>query len=1105
MRTVLVSSVAVLSATGLLSACDGDQGLVVRNEEPTATITSHQDGASVLADRPISLTGRVSDADDPREELIAGFELDGAELCPKGPPGEGGEIRCETQLSAGEQSVSLVVVDPNDATGQDTITLDVQPTAPPQISLSLPTRDGTYYADEPVPVQGTISDAEDAVDDLIISLESSKDGPLDAELSIASDGSFSGELDLSSGRHDLLAVVQDTDRKTGQATVRVQVRPPNQAPTCAWDTEAGASELGLTAVFDATVADPDQAADTLSVAVRSDRDGELGTPTPDTEGAVRLSTDALTAGPHVLTLSVTDQAGDTCSDTLEWAVGRPPSLTVVSPGDGDVVTEGSEVAFELTVADEDDAETDLSVRITSDLDGELAVLTPDSGGSAGLRTSALTRGRHALTQRVTDPIGLYREVRQGLTINGRPSAPVISLAPDPARTADDLVVSIDTASVDPEGDPVTYTYAWTRNGSASTASTSDTLPASATEKGETWAVSVTPSDGLATGTAGTASLGIDNTPPTTGTPTVSPTSPTVEETVTCTPTGAADADGDSVSHTFAWTVNGVADTETSDTFDASTTTRGDRIVCTVTPTDGTDAGTAVSSAAATVSNSVPSVDTVSVTPASPTADDTLTCAYTGFDDADGDTDVSTYAWTVGGSTVGSSATLSGAFAKTDTVTCTVTPFDGIDSGTDVSASVTVVNKAPSIASVAVSPASPDTTDALTCSWTGFSDVDGDSDASTVEWSVGGSTVGTSTTLAAGTAERGDEVTCTVTPSDGSKTGTPVSAKVTLDNAEPSVSAVSISPRSPTVEDTLTCSWTFSDPDGDSDASTVGWTRSTSLLGTSTTLSSGFAKGDSITCTVTPNDGTDTGTSDTDTVLIGNAAPKPPVVSFSPSEWIDGSTTDPALSCVATGATDPDGDGLTTTYAWYVNSTLTATLSSKPSDLDPTQFSGEDEVECEVTVSDGSASASASETIDIFEQPDWGAIQFPCSQSVTAGGTFSVYGRVYMGGVTDGSGQGPGILGEAGIGPDGSDPTTSLSGWTFTAGSYNTDLGNDDEYAATLTAPSTAGSYDVAWRFSADGGLSWIYVDQHSSCGSGLSGYSDGYSAANSTPLTVTAP
>jgi hypothetical protein len=44
-----------------------------------------------------------------------------------------------------------------------------------------------------------------------------------------------------------------------------------------------------------------------------------------------------------------------------------------------------------------------------------------------------------------------------------------------------------------------YSYVWLRDGVVSTASTSATLPASATTDGEVWAVEVSASDGLASG------------------------------------------------------------------------------------------------------------------------------------------------------------------------------------------------------------------------------------------------------------------------------------------------------------------------------------------------------------------------------------------------------------------------------------------------------------------------------------------------------------------------------------------------------------------------------------------------------------------------------
>ena len=155
MRFVLLPSVL------LLAACDGDQGLVVHNEDPTATFTAPQDGATVLEGRTVTLTGRVSDDNDRRSELVAGFEVEGRALCAKGPPAEGGEVRCDTTFPAGQTVVTLVVVDPNDATGQASITLDVLPTEAPVVTLAAPTADGTYYTDQPITLQGTVADAED--------------------------------------------------------------------------------------------------------------------------------------------------------------------------------------------------------------------------------------------------------------------------------------------------------------------------------------------------------------------------------------------------------------------------------------------------------------------------------------------------------------------------------------------------------------------------------------------------------------------------------------------------------------------------------------------------------------------------------------------------------------------------------------------------------------------------------------------------------------------------------------------------------------------------------------------------------------------------------
>ena len=83
---------------------------------------------------------------------------------------------------------------------------------------------------------------------------------------------------------------------------------------------------------------------------------------------------------------------------------------------------------------------------------------------------------------------------------------------------------------------------------------------------------------------------------------------------------------------------------------------------------------------------------------------------------------------------------------------------------------------------------------------------------------------------------GDTVTCEVSPRDGQSTGTTVSSSVVIDNSVPEVSGVNVSCSGTCqAEDTLTCSYTYSDLDGQSDASTIEWTNGTTTLGTGATL------------------------------------------------------------------------------------------------------------------------------------------------------------------------------------------------------------------------------------------------------------------------------
>ena len=166
-----------------------------------------------------------------------------------------------------------------------------------------------------------------------------------------------------------------------------------------------------------------------------------------------------------------------------------------------------------------------------------------------------------------------------------------------------------------------------------------------------------------------------------------PTTVTSADTVTAL-VSTSDDDGDAVTVSYAWQVDGTAVTVTASLDGAVFFDRGQEVTVTVTPNDGTTDGEPVTSEAVIVQNSAPTVDDVTIRP-HPDATDALTCTYSGFADADGDEDNSTLQWTINGVPSGSSATLATATAEDDLVVYTVTPYDGLTLGAAQTATVRI--------------------------------------------------------------------------------------------------------------------------------------------------------------------------------------------------------------------------------------------------------------------------------------------------------------------------------------------------------------------------------------------------------------------------------
>ncbi len=327
---------------------------------------------------------------------------------------------------------------------------------------------------------------------------------------------------------------------------------------------------------------------------------------------------------------------------------------------------------------------------------------------------------------------------------------------------------------DADGDVESWTYAWSVNGTE--VGTTATLDGASFNKGDAVTCAATPFDGEASGTAVTSALTVSNTAPVLASVTLSTYAPTENDTITVSLGAASDDDGDSITYSYDWYVNGSM-VSTSSSLLPNRFKKADSIYVVVTPWDGADLGTPISSSTATGANTAPSVTTVTLTPTTVYTNDTLTAAVSATD-LDGDTLSYTYDWYVDGVPRGSasSATLSGAtyFDKGQDIYVVVTPNDGSVDGTTVTSStVTVSNTAPTAPVVEVTPADAVEGDDLTCTvTTAASDADGDSMTYAFAWDVDGVDYASAADSAYSSVVDGADVgdgekwTCEVTASDG---------------------------------------------------------------------------------------------------------------------------------------------------------------------------------------------------------------------------------------------------------------------------------------------------------------------------------------------------
>jgi hypothetical protein len=425
------------------------------------------------------------------------------------------------------------------------------------------------------------------------------------------------------------------------------------------------------------------------------------------------------------------------------------------------------------------------------------------------------------------------------TVQIQNSAPTI--AGDPwiitsnPQTEDDLEGNWTFVDVDGDSQSTQWIIRWYKDGGLQSAyNNTDTVPSTATSKGEEWNFTVKVYDGTDYSIQYNSSIEtIQNTAPTASSLMIT-TNPTTTTNLTASWT-AADVDGDdpdtyltdTIVRWYNWTGSIwdliVTTDGNSALLEAGNTTKGETWRYELEVYDGTAYSVTYTSANTTILNTAPTATSLTLTPTNPSTSSNLVADWS-FDDDDNDAQITNYTEWYRGTTHqpiydGLTILPSSATTKNQVWYIKVLVNDGeTNSTTYISASVEILNTPPQATDVVITPTNPNTTSNLEGNWT-FVDLDGDSESTQwiVRWYKDGvlqSAYNNEKTVFSTATSKDERWNFTVKVHDGSNYSIQYnSSLVTILNTAPTASSLTI-PVNPKTTDNLITSWTAADVDGD---------------------------------------------------------------------------------------------------------------------------------------------------------------------------------------------------------------------------------------------------------------------------------------------------
>ncbi len=481
-----------------LTACN-DQKFSTYVPPPVVTIIEPSSGSTFYEDQDIIFRAVVESDAFNSEEITHTWVAGTTSLCEEAPADADGIASCVAAIGdSGEFSVQVSITDPEGNRANATTTVNIAYNNAPTITLHSPTEGQAFQANDLVVINATVDDAEDESNELTITVTSSQDGDLFATSSPTTGGDYSEGFNLQPGSHLLKVTATDTAGKTGQASVTVSVNNPPSSPIVTITPDDAVSDQGLQANIETPAYDPD--GDTLTYAYTWYVNGsEYASGVPsiapnvvkrDEYWEVHVSaSDGVDLGPAgVAGVTIGNRVPEIASVSLAPSTPGELDDIVATPQnwyDAEGDPESYRYLWYHNGAATSETTNTFPAHYTTRGDTVYVEVTPkDSYGSGEMVASA--------TATVS---------------NTPPEAPTVVISPSSPERDDNLSCGIVTPSTDPDGDTVTYTYNWYKNG-VITGETSNVITSSLTSDGETWECVVTPNDGEDDGDPGSDTVSI---------------------------------------------------------------------------------------------------------------------------------------------------------------------------------------------------------------------------------------------------------------------------------------------------------------------------------------------------------------------------------------------------------------------------------------------------------------------------------------------------------------------------------------------------------------------------------------------------------------------